>query len=98
MMARYKSKIGASEAPRGTPASGVSRPIATRHTGRVEDDLTHWKQRAAAHSTRHTFGVPTSPNFSQVTNLWRGFAVAFVTGYNKTVRQCNGRQPPPNRY
>src|SRR5579862_32092 len=95
MMRRYKSKIGPGDTPCGTPARGPSQPIATRHTGRVEGALTRWKQRVAVHSTCHTCGVPTSSNFSRVTNLWRGFAVAFANRYNKESGIAKAVSGPP---
>src|SRR5690242_9127102 len=95
MMARYKSKMGVGDAPRGTPARRPSRPIAARHTGRIEGVLTRWKQRAAVHSTRHTLRASVFPKFSRITNPRRGFAVAFANRYNKELGIAIAVSGPP---
>ncbi len=100
MMTRYKSKRGAGDAPRRTPVSGESLPTPARHSCRVENTLTHWKQRIGAHSTRHTFGLMNS-SFSRRrpkhpdTGLRPGFAGISTSDYNEELGIIRaGRRPP----
>ncbi len=100
MMTRYKSKIGAGDAPRRTQVRGDSLPMAARHSCRVESTLTHWKQRFAARSTRHTFGLtpfnlPRRWPGEPATQLRSGFAGISASDYNEELGIVRAGSRPP---
>lgn len=100
MMTRCKSKVGVGDTPGRILARGDSLPVAPRQSCRVERTLTHWKQRFAAHSTRHTFWRALS-SFSRrwpeqtIAELRAGFAGIFASDYNEELGIVRADRRPP---